>query len=109
MGGVYTVSDGESTIKCYPRGKLRRQGEIYIGDYVDVECDKEEHLRYLTEIYNDHIASAMEEGDEESIKEYKGKIALANCILKDKRFVYTSLESRKENFEKAKNMGKKWT
>ena len=41
MGGVYTVSDGESTIKCYPRGKLRRQGEIYIGDFVDVECDKE--------------------------------------------------------------------
>ena len=41
MGGVYTVSDGKSTIKCYPRGKLRRQGEIYIGDYVDVECDKE--------------------------------------------------------------------
>ena len=35
MGGVYTVSDGESTIKCYPRGKLRRQGEIYIGDFVD--------------------------------------------------------------------------
>lgn len=49
----------------------------------------------------------MEKGDEESIKEYKGKIALANFILKDKRFVYTSLESRKENLEKAKNMGKK--
>ena len=41
VGGVYTVSDGESTIKCYPRGKLRRQGEIYIGDMVEVECDKE--------------------------------------------------------------------
>ena len=41
VSGVYTVSDGESTIKCYPRGKLRRQGEIYIGDMVEVECDKE--------------------------------------------------------------------
>ena len=72
-----------------------------------VECDKEEHLHYLTEFYNNHIASAMEKGDEESIKEYKGKIALANCILKDKRFVYTSLESRKENFEEAKKTWKK--
>lgn len=41
MGGVYTVSDGENTLKCYPRGKLRRQGEIYIGDIVDVVSDKE--------------------------------------------------------------------
>ena len=41
VGGVYTVSDGESTVKCYPRGKLRRQGEIFIGDMVEVECDKE--------------------------------------------------------------------
>ena len=39
--GVYTVSDGESTVKCYPRGKLRRQGEIFIGDMVEVGCDKE--------------------------------------------------------------------
>ena len=41
VGGVYTVSDGESTIKCSHRGKLRRQGEIYIGDMVEVEGDKE--------------------------------------------------------------------
>ena len=41
VGGVYTVSDGKDTIKCYPRGKLRRQGEIYIGDIVEGECDKE--------------------------------------------------------------------
>lgn len=41
VGGIYTVSNGENTIKCYPRGRLRRQGEIYIGDMVEVTCDKE--------------------------------------------------------------------
>lgn len=67
-----------------------------------VECDKEEHLHYLNDVYNDCIEWAKEEGDEESVKEYKGRIALANCILRDERFVYTSLESLKEDYEKAK-------
>lgn len=67
-----------------------------------VECDKEEHLHYLNDVYNDCIELAKEKGDEEFVKEYKGRIALANCILRDERFVYTSLESLKEDYEKAK-------
>lgn len=72
-----------------------------------VECDKEEHLHYLNDVYNDCIELAKEKGDEESVKEYKGRIALANCILRDERFVYTSLESLKEDYEKAKERGAK--
>ena len=67
-----------------------------------VECDKEEHLHYLNDVYNDCIELAKEKGNEEFVKEYKGRIALANCILRDERFVYTSLESLKEDYEKAK-------
>ncbi len=66
-----------------------------------IECDKEEHLHYLNDVYNDCIELAKEKGNEEFVKEYKGRIALANCILRDERFVYTSLESLKEDYEKA--------
>ena len=72
-----------------------------------VECDKEEHLRFLNDVYNFYIESAMKEGDEEFVKECKGRIALANCILRDERFIYTSLESLKEDYEKAKESGEK--
>ena len=72
-----------------------------------VECDREEHLRYLNDVYNTSIESAKEEGNKEFVKVYKGRIALANCILRDERFVYTSSESLKEDYEKTKRLGKK--
>lgn len=42
MGGIYTVkTDKGELIKCFARGKLKRQGEIFIGDMVEVMMDKE--------------------------------------------------------------------
>ncbi|MDE6550010.1 MAG: ribosome small subunit-dependent GTPase A [Clostridia bacterium] len=41
VGGVYTVSVQGEHLKCFARGKLRRDGEIYIGDIVDIVYDKE--------------------------------------------------------------------
>ncbi len=42
MGGIYTVkADSGELIKCFARGKLKRQGEIFIGDMVEVLVDKE--------------------------------------------------------------------
>ena len=42
VGGIYTVvtKEGEK-VKCYPRGKLKQIGELFIGDIVDVSLDKE--------------------------------------------------------------------
>lgn len=42
MGGVYTVvtQEGE-TVKCYPRGKLKSNGALFIGDIVNIAVDKE--------------------------------------------------------------------
>ncbi|MDE5655049.1 MAG: hypothetical protein K2I46_05520, partial [Clostridia bacterium] len=41
VGGVYTVAlpNGERA-KCYPRGKLKQNGELFIGDIVDIALDK---------------------------------------------------------------------
>ena len=80
----------------------KQKFEIYT-----VECDKEEHLSYLNDVYNSYIESAIKEGDEKFVKECKGRIALANHILSDKRFAYTSSESLKEDYEKAKKAGRK--
>ncbi|MGN0771053.1 MAG: ribosome small subunit-dependent GTPase A [Christensenellales bacterium] len=42
MGGIYTVKTQQGEIfKCFARGKLKRSGEIYIGDMVSVVVDKE--------------------------------------------------------------------
>lgn len=42
MGGIYTVKTDQGEIfKCFARGKLKRNGEIYIGDTVSVVADKE--------------------------------------------------------------------
>lgn len=42
VGGVYTVVTQEgNTVKCYPRGKLKANGELFIGDIVDIVLDKE--------------------------------------------------------------------
>lgn len=42
VGGVYTVVTQEGdTVKCYPRGKLKANGELFIGDIVDIAYDKE--------------------------------------------------------------------
>lgn len=42
VGGIYTVKtyDGQ-TVKCYPRGKLKMSGALFIGDIVDIAVDKE--------------------------------------------------------------------
>lgn len=42
VGGVYTVvtEEGE-TVKCYPRGKLKALGALFIGDIVNIVVDKE--------------------------------------------------------------------
>jgi len=42
VGGVYTVAlpNGERA-KCFPRGKLKQNGELFIGDIVDIVLDKE--------------------------------------------------------------------
>ena len=72
-----------------------------------VECDKEEHLHYLTDAYGSYIESATEDGNEELVKKFKGRIALANRILRDERFVYTTSEELKEEYEKAKKQGRK--
>ncbi len=41
VGGVYTVSSDGEHYKCFARGKLRRDGEIFIGDIVDILYDRE--------------------------------------------------------------------
>ncbi|MCX4362982.1 MAG: ribosome small subunit-dependent GTPase A [Clostridia bacterium] len=42
IGGVYTVAlDNGDKVKCFPRGKLKQNGELFIGDVVDVVVDKE--------------------------------------------------------------------
>lgn len=42
IGGVYTVAlDNGDKVKCFPRGKLKQNGELFIGDVVDIVVDKE--------------------------------------------------------------------
>ncbi|MDE5618522.1 MAG: GTPase RsgA, partial [Clostridia bacterium] len=41
VGGIYTVYCNNNRYKCFARGKLRRQGEIYIGDIVEFSYDRE--------------------------------------------------------------------
>lgn len=39
---MYTVVTQEGqTVKCFPRGKLKQNGALYIGDFVDIVLDKE--------------------------------------------------------------------
>ncbi len=33
--------DNGDKVKCFPRGKLKQNGELFIGDVVDVVVDKE--------------------------------------------------------------------
>ncbi|MEG2562082.1 MAG: ribosome small subunit-dependent GTPase A [Clostridia bacterium] len=42
IGGIYSVKlpNGE-IMKCFPRGKLKQNGEIFIGDIADIVFDKE--------------------------------------------------------------------
>ena len=39
-GGVYYVDIGDRVVECNSRGRLKLLGDIYIGDYVDVELFK---------------------------------------------------------------------
>lgn len=42
VGGLYTVKTVDNMIiRCKPRGKLRRDGDIYIGDFVELSYDKQ--------------------------------------------------------------------
>lgn len=42
IGGIYTVkTQSGDTVKCFPRGKLKNIGELFIGDIVDIVLDKE--------------------------------------------------------------------
>ncbi len=42
IGGIYTVkTQNGDTVKCFPRGKLKNIGELFIGDIVDIVLDKE--------------------------------------------------------------------
>ena len=50
-----------------------------------------EHLRWINKELGKELKDAEADGDENWIKEVKGKIQLANTILKDPRFEYTSL------------------
>ena len=41
VGGLYSVkTDDNLIVRCKPRGKLRREGDIFIGDIVDFQYDK---------------------------------------------------------------------
>lgn len=41
VGGLYSVkTDDNMIVRCKPRGKLRREGDIFIGDIVDFQYDK---------------------------------------------------------------------
>lgn len=50
-----------------------------------------EHLRYINKEYGEELKDAQADGDEDWIREVQGRIQLANTILKDPRFEYTSL------------------
>ena len=55
------------------------------------------HLKYLTSIYNDVINN--KNASEEQVKEAKGKLALADKILRDPDFTYTSETEEEDNIE----------
>ena len=59
-----------------------------------------EHLRYLDKFYAEDYEDAKRANDEEWMKEAQGKRALANLILKDPRFEYTSLAEEEENIDR---------
>jgi ribosome biogenesis GTPase / thiamine phosphate phosphatase len=41
VGGLYTIKlDNKDIVKCKARGKLRAQGDLYIGDIVEASVDK---------------------------------------------------------------------
>lgn len=55
-----------------------------------------EHLKYLNKEYGEELKDAEADGDKDWIKEVKGRIQLANTILKDSRFSYTSLQQEEK-------------
>ena len=59
-----------------------------------------EHLRYLDKFYADDFEDAKRNKDEEWMQETLGRRALANTILKDPRFEYTSLAEEEENIDR---------
>lgn len=55
-----------------------------------------EHLKYLNREYGAELKDAQADGDPDWIKEVQGRINLANTILKDPRFEYTSLQQEEK-------------
>ena len=55
-----------------------------------------EHLKYLNREYGAELKDAQEDGDPDWIREVLGRIQLANTILKDPRFEYTSLQQEEK-------------
>ena len=55
-----------------------------------------EHLKYLKKEYTAELKDAQDDGDEDWIREVQGRIKLADTILNDPRFEYTSLQQEEK-------------
>ena len=55
-----------------------------------------EHLKYLKKEYAAELKDAQDDGDEDWIKEVQGRIKLADTLLNDPRFEYTSLQQEEK-------------
>ena len=62
--------------------------------YVTVQADPQAVLRYFRKKYTALINEATEEGDEEEVKMLKGRLALAEALLSNRKFKFNSHEDR---------------
>lgn len=62
--------------------------------YTRVQADPQAVLRYFRKKYDILIKEAEEEGDEEEVKMLKGRLALAEALLSNRKFRFNSHEDR---------------
>ena len=79
--------------------------ELSRFDQIEITPDPLQHLKYLNSYFDKYIEKAKAAGNEKTLKRRMGQKALANAILNDPRFEYSSLAS----IESGKEIGAKST
>ena len=88
---LFTVAAINPSSTAYEVNELD-DAETSRFDRIEIVPDPLEHLDYLNRYFDERIKKAQEAGNEKFVLRRKGQKALANTILKDPRFEYTSLE-----------------
>lgn len=99
---LFTVAAINPSSTAYEVNELD-DAETSRFDTIEIIPDPLEHLDYLNSYFDERIKKAQEAGNEKFVLRRTGQKALANTILKDPRFEYTSLEDIEEGRGKYKS------